>query len=144
MNEMNVDDLQLAPMKARVKAFVIDDILITVLIIFVFWEIFNNSVSPEELILQMNSLVYQVIFIKFLYHTFFVWYYGATLGKIFAKIKVIDNNTLNKVSLLNAAFRSSARVISEMFFYIGFFVGFFNDGKRTFHDILGRTIVVSA
>ena len=144
MNELNVDDLQLAPMKARVKAFVIDDILITVLIIFVFWEVFNNSVSPEELILQMNSLVYQVIFIKFLYHTFFVWYYGATLGKIFAKIKVIDNNTLNKVSLLNAAFRSSARVISEMFFYIGFFVGFFNDGKRTFHDILGRTIVVSA
>ena len=78
----------------------------TVLIIFVFWELFTkNNTSMEELLLIMNEFVYQIVFIKFVYHTFFIWYYGATLGKLFAKIKVIDNDNLGKVSFLNAAFR---------------------------------------
>ncbi len=141
----NSDELELASIQARIKAFVIDDILMTVLIIFVFWELFTkNNTTLEELLFIMNEFVYQIVFIKFVYHTFFIWYYGATLGKLFAKIKVIDNDNLGKVSFINAAFRSSARVVSEMLFYIGFILAFFNEGKRTFHDMLGRTVVVSA
>jgi uncharacterized RDD family membrane protein YckC len=30
-----------------------------------------------------------------------------------------------------------------MFFYAGFLIGFFNDGRKTFHDITGRTLVVN-
>jgi len=142
---MKDNELELASINSRIKAFIIDDILMTVLIIFVFWEIFtNNNVNMEDLLVIMNKFVYQIVFIKFLYHTFFVWYYGATLGKKFAKIHVIDNTTLGKVSFLNAAFRSLGRVISEMFFYIGFLIAYFNDGKRTFHDIFGRTVVVNS
>ncbi|NQY20896.1 MAG: RDD family protein [Campylobacteraceae bacterium] len=145
MKETNSNNLELASMKARIQAFVIDDVLITFLIVALFWEMFTDSnANIEEVMLVMNDFVYQVIFIKFIYHTFFVWYYGATLGKQFAKIKVIDNDTLGNITLLNAAFRSFARVISEMFFYIGFVLGFFNDGKRTFHDFMARSVVVNA
>ena len=134
----NSNELELASIQARIKAFVIDDILMTVLIIFVFWELFTkNNTSMEELLLIMNEFVYQIVFIKFVYRTFFIWYYGATLGKLFAKIKVIDNDNLGKVSFLNAAFRSSAVLY-------WFYNCFFNDGKRTFHDMLGRTVGVSA
>jgi uncharacterized RDD family membrane protein YckC len=31
-----------------------------------------------------------------------------------------------------------------MFFYIGFIFAFFNDGRQTFHDKIGRTLVVNA
>lgn len=142
---MNTTNLELASMKSRIKAFVIDDILITLLIVFVFWDLFaSENSNMEDVLLAMNNFVYQVIFIKFIYHTFFIWYYGATLGKLFVKIKVIDNDTLGKISLANAAFRSASRVLSEMIFYIGFLLGFFNDGKRTFHDFMAKSVVVNA
>ena len=85
-----------------------------------------------------------VIVLKFIYQWFFVWYYGATLGKMAVKVKVIDYNTFGRVSPFNALVRSLGRIISEQFFYVGFIVAFFNEGRQTFHDIIGKTLVVNA
>ena len=95
------------------------------------------------MILIKTDLVMPLIVLKVAYHTFFVWYFGATIGKIVAKIRVIDVNSWNKVSLFSSFLRSVGRIFSEMFFYIGFLIGFFNEGRRTFHDITGRTLVVN-
>lgn len=86
----------------------------------------------------------QVLVLKFLYQTFFIWYYGATVGKIVAKVRVIDYDNYSRVNLLQAALRSFARILSEMFFYIGFVFAFFNDGKQTFHDKISKTLVINA
>lgn len=143
--DIDVDNLELASLGARLKAFVIDDILITVLVIVLYWDTYSQVSNDMEAMLQvMNSTVMQVLFIKFIYQGFFVWYYGATIGKIIAKIRVIDYNTYGRVSLISAFFRSTFRIVSEMFFYVGFILAYFTDGRQTFHDKVSRTLVVNA
>ena len=146
MQNNDVNDLQLASMRSRALAFVIDDLLVTVIIMIIFWDnIMAVSENMDAMMYLMKAeLVVPLIFLKFIYQSFFIWYYGATVGKIVAKIRVIDANSWQKVSLFSAMLRSAGRIFSEMFFYIGFLIGFFNDGRKTFHDITGRTLVVNA
>lgn len=140
----NSNNLQLASMRLRAFAFVIDDLLVTVIVMIIFWgNIVGLSDDMEAMMLFIKTdLVMPLIVLKVVYHTFFVWYYGATIGKIIAKIRVIDGNTWGRVSLFSAFLRSFGRIFSEMFFYAGFLIGFFNEGKKTFHDIIGKTLVV--
>lgn len=142
---MKNDNLELASMPSRIKAFVIDDLLISLVFIIMFWESINSSEGElVNMLIVMNEHVMQVLFLKFIYQSFFIWYYGATIGKIIAKIKVIDYNSYERITLTSALIRSFTRIISEMFFYIGFAMGFFNDGRQTLHDKLGKTLVVNA
>lgn len=142
----NTDNLQLASLRSRAIAFVIDDLLVTAIIIIIFWEnIMAVSHDMNAMMFFMKTdLVMPLIFLKFVYQALFTWYYGATVGKIVAKIKVIDSNTWGRVSIFSAILRSIGRIFSEMFFYIGFLIGFFNDGRKTFHDLTGKTLVVNA
>lgn len=143
--ENNSNNLQLASMRSRAFAFVIDDLLVTVIIMIIFWEnIIALSDDMEAMMFLMKTdLVMPLIVLKVTYHTFFVWYYGATIGKIIAKIRVIDVNSWERVSLFSSFLRSIGRIFSEMFFYAGFLIGFFNEGRKTFHDITGKTLVVN-
>jgi len=142
----NTDDLQLASLRSRATAFIIDDLLVTAIILVIFWEnIMAVSHDINAMMFFMKTdLVMPLIFLKFVYQALFTWYYGATVGKIIAKIRVIDSNTWGRVSIFSAILRSIGRIFSEMFFYIGFLIGFFNDGKKTFHDLIGKTLVVNA
>ncbi len=140
----NNDNLELATIGSRIKAFVIDDILITLVFIMLYWEKFSATDDMMALLMIMNEGVYQVLLLKFIYQGLFVWYYGATLGKIFAKIRVIDYNHFGRVSLFSSLLRSFFRIISEMFFYIGFILAFFNDSKQTLQDRVAKTLVVNA
>jgi len=142
----NTDDLQLASLRSRATAFIIDDLLVTAIILVIFWEnIMAVSHDINAMMFFMKTdLVMPLIFLKFVYQALFTWYYGATVGKIVAKIRVIDSNTWGRVSIFSAILRSIGRIFSEMFFYIGFLIGFFNDGKKTFHDLIGKTLVVNA
>ena len=138
-------DLQLASMRSRAFAYVIDDLLVTIIIMAIYWD---NIVSVSHdmdamMYLMKTDLVMPLIILKVIYQTFFVWYYGATVGKIVAKIRVIDANHWGRVSIFSAFLRAVGRIFSEMFFYIGFLIGFFNEGRKTFHDITGRTLVVN-
>jgi len=127
-------------------AFVIDDLLVTFLILAIYWDsvVAASADMDAMMYLVKVELVTPLILLKFLYQAAFTWYYGATIGKIVAKIRVIDANHWGRVSVLSAVLRSVGRIFSEMFFYVGFIVGFFNDGRKTFHDITGRTLVVNA
>lgn len=142
----NTNDLQLASMRSRAFAYIIDDILLTLIVIVIYWDtIVSVSQDAEAMMYLMKTdLVMPLIFLKVTYHTFFVWYFGATVGKIVAKIRVIDANHWGRVSLFSSLLRGVGRIFSEMFFYVGFLIGFFNDGRKTFHDITGKTLVVNA
>jgi len=141
---METKNLELASMKSRMKAFVIDDLFITLIVIIIIWDKIsaaNGDIMGAMVI--VNEAFVQILILKFLYQTFFIWYYGATLGKFVAKIKVIDFDHFEKVSLTNAALRSFGRLISEALFYIGFLLAYYTDSKQTFHDKLGKTLVVN-
>jgi uncharacterized RDD family membrane protein YckC len=141
----DMNNLQLATISSRIKAFIIDDVLITLIVLIVFWDtIANNDSDLTTVLVLMNEFVLQVLALKFIYQTFFVWYYGATVGKIIAKVRVVDFNDLSRVNLIQSALRSFGRILSEMFFYIGFIFSFFNDGRQTFHDKISKTLVINA
>ncbi|CAM3468188.1 RDD family protein [Arcobacter aquimarinus] len=141
----NTNNLQLASMRSRAFAYVIDDLILTVIVMVIFWgKISAVSHDMEALMFLLKTdLVMPLITLKVLYHTFFVWYYGATIGKIVAKIRVIDAGHWGRVSIFSAFLRAVGRIFSEMFFYVGFLIGFFNEGRKTFHDITGKTLVVN-
>ena len=143
---MNINTLQLASMRSRAVAYMIDDFLVTIIVMIAFWQnIVTLSNDPDAMMeFIKNDLVLPLIILKIIYQTFFVWYYGATIGKIVAKIRVIDANELSRVSVFNSFLRAVGRIVSEMFFYIGFIIGFLNNGRKTFHDITGKTLVVNA
>lgn len=142
---MNNENLELASTRTRALAFVIDDFLITFIIIVMYW----NSISTAgndlvSILVVMNEYAWQILLLKFIYQSLFIWYYGATVGKIIMKIKVIDYDNFGRVSIFTSITRSILRLASEMFFYIGFIFAFFNDGKQTFHDKIAKTLVVNA
>lgn len=142
---MNNENLELASTRTRALAFVIDDFLITFIIIVMYW----NSISTAgndlvSILIVMNAYAWQILLLKFIYQSLFIWYYGATVGKIIMKIKVIDYDNFGRVSIFTSITRSILRIASEMFFYIGFIFAFFNDGKQTFHDKIAKTLVINA
>lgn len=144
-NNIDTDNLELASMRSRIKSFIIDDLLITLLVLIMFWDQVNGSNGDFlQIMLILNQAVWEVMLLKFVYQTFFIWYYGATIGKIVAKIRVIDYDNYGRVTLINAMVRSASRILSEIFFYIGFIVANFNDARQTFHDKFAKTLVVNA
>lgn len=142
---MDTQNLQLASTKSRLIAFVIDDLSITLVVFLLLWNKINLANGDlVSIMIIMNEAFFQIITLKFLYQTFFVWYYGATIGKIVTKIKVIDFDNFGKVSLVNSAVRAFGRIISESIFYIGFLIAFFTESRQTLHDKFGKTLVVNA
>ena len=145
IDDIEVDNLQLASMRSRVKAFIIDDLSITLIVMLILWDkITLANGDLVNIMIIMNEAFLQIIVLKFFYQTFFIWYYGATIGKIVAKIKVIDFNSYGRVSFVNAMIRSAGRVISEAIFYIGFLFAYYTDSRQTLHDKFGKTLVVDA
>ena len=142
---IDVENLSLATTRTRTKAFIIDDLSITFIVMLLLWDpIMATNGDLMAIMIIMNQAFLQILVLKFLYQTFFVWYYGATLGKLIAKIKVIDFDHFGKVSLRNSALRSLGRILSESLFYLGFIFAFYTQSRQTFHDKLGKTLVVNA
>ncbi|HFU77118.1 MAG TPA: RDD family protein [Epsilonproteobacteria bacterium] len=148
--------LPLASMKKRISSFVIDDIVVALLLLAIFYnqlmaiashlpsvitpesiEVFKNEMNQ----FSVNNLLL-IIALKVLYHTFFVWQNGMTLGKYFMKIKVIELEANAKPTLFKAFFRAVVRVGSEVLFYLGFLMAFFSPLNQTLHDKLSGCVVV--
>jgi uncharacterized RDD family membrane protein YckC len=141
---MNIENLELASYNSRILAFIIDDFLVSFIIVIIYWDIIATSGTDFKSInATMAQLLYPIFLLKFSYQTFFVWYYGATIGKIVAK-KVIDYNNFERVSLFSASMRAIFRIVSEIFLYIGFIFAFFIQSRQTFHDKIANTLVINA
>lgn len=138
------ENITLAPLKKRALAYLIDEILVSLLFIFIYIDQIPENATTEETITIINSLVFYVMLLKVVYQTFFVWMYGATLGRIAMKIKVISLGDLENPSLFFALSRASFRIISESLFYLGFLWAVLNPKRETWHDKVSNTLVVNA
>lgn len=143
--------LSIASTQKRITSFVIDDIVISVFFILIFYNQFsevlsNMTVVDQDALESVNAFIAQnimVIFtIKVIYHTVLIWQNGMTLGKYLMKIKVIDLETGNTPSFQKAFLRASIRIPSEVLFYLGFLMAFFVPLKQTLHDKLSNCVVV--
>jgi uncharacterized RDD family membrane protein YckC len=143
-NKLYRENITLAPIKKRSLAFFIDETLLSFLVIIALWDSFKVAVTLEDMIILTNQFVLEYMAMKIIYQAFFVMQYGATLGKLAVKIKVIEINTLNYPSVISSLNRAIFRVISEMLFYLGFLWGMMDKSRQSWHDKTARTLVVNA
>ena len=138
------ENLTLATIRKRSLAFVIDELLLSLLLIIALWDTFTNAQTMEEIIAVTNSFVLEYMFLKIVYQAFFTMQYGASVGKLLLNIKVIELKTLSNPNVLESLNRAIFRVVSEMFFYLGFLWGMLQPSRQTLHDKTARTLVVNA
>ena len=142
-NILDREEITLADIKKRSLAFFIDEMLLSFLLIVALWDSFTKAVTMEDMINLTNSFVLEYMFMKIVYQAFFVMQYGATIGKIIMKIRVIEIRTLTNPSVISSLNRAIFRLISEMFFYLGFLWGTFDKARQTWHDKTAKTLVVN-
>lgn len=143
-NILHREGMVLANTKKRAMAFVIDELLLSFLLVFALWDSFAAAQTMEEMINITNVFVLEYMAMKIFYQAFFTMKYGGSIGKIVMKIRVIEIRTLQFPSVISSLNRGIFRVVSEMFFYLGFLWGMFDPSRQTWHDKTARTLVVDA
>lgn len=142
-NILHRENITLADIKKRSMAFFIDEMLLSFLLIVSLWDSFSNATTMEEMINLTNSFVLEYMFMKIAYQAFFVMQYGATIGKIIMRIRVMEIRTLSNPSVVSSLNRAIFRVISEMFFYLGYLWGMLDPSRQTWHDKTAKTLVIN-
>ena len=143
-NALHREGMTLASIKKRSMAFFIDEMLLSFILLIALWDKFTQSMNLEETINLTNTFVLEYMMMKVIYQAFFVMHYGATLGKLTMKIKVIELKTLGNPNVLSALNRAIFRVISELVFYLGFLWGILDPSRQSWHDKTAKTLVVDA
>ncbi len=138
------EGLTLADTKKRATAFFIDEMLLSFLLVFALWDSFATAQTMEELILVSNTFALEYMGMKIFYQAFFTMKYGASIGKLIMKIRVIEIKTLNNPNVLSSLNRAIFRIVSEMFLYLGFLWGMLDPSKQTWHDKIAKTLVINA
>ncbi|WP_341791978.1 RDD family protein [Rickettsia endosymbiont of Gonocerus acuteangulatus] len=95
---------------------------------------FNKYILFNISILLINLTVIGSYFIGF-------WYYkGATIGKIFMRMRIVDANDFNRPTLKQLI----KRFLGYMTFPIGIFFILFSSQKQALHDKIAGTVVIKA
>lgn len=142
LDRLDRENIKLASFDKRLFAYFVDEIIIAIVFSITYWNIV--SIDTQDFLValsQIKNFLIQIVCIKVLYHTIFIWYYGATLGKIWAKIICIDTIMLSKPNLTQSFLRAVMKVVGEALFYIGFIWFFENRERQTWQDKIARTVV---
>jgi uncharacterized RDD family membrane protein YckC len=134
----------LAPNSKRVWSFTIDSILMNLVYILIVYDQIALLKTPEEIIFFAKETSWILALINILYHTFFTWQNGKTLGKHIMKIKVVTIEEGELLSLPMSLLRALVRVVDEALLYIGFLPAFFSPTRQTLHDRVSRSVIVNA
>ena len=144
LDRIESEGLSIASISKRSYAFLVDDLIVSFLLFVAFYNSFANAKSMEEILVITNNLFLYIVFLKVVYHTFFVWQYGATMGKMLFNMKVVDQESFQKLSFSKSLTRAFVRFFSEALFYLGFLWGVLNPTKQTWHDKACGSIVIDA
>jgi len=134
----------LAPNSKRVWSFTIDSFLMNMVYLMIVYDQVMILKTPEEIVYFARETSWILALINLLYHTFFTWQSGKTLGKHIMKIKVVSIGEGALLSLPMSFLRALMRVVDEAFLYIGFLPAFFSPTRQTLHDRVSRSVIVNA
>ena len=140
MSEEQTDTLVAASFFERIVAFIIDIFFLNlVLFVLGFFAIKINFITSEN---GLKIYTYFVYIATFLYFTIFNKF-GKTLGKFLVGIEVINKDEENSLTFKQSFLRSIGYIFDILTLTGGILLGLFNKKKRTLHDFMGSSIVIS-
>ncbi len=96
---------------------------------------------------DFNFFTYITIYIFYGVIVILSWYYfnGATIGKKILRLKIVDFESKEDLSFKQFFIRYLTYIIYfvPLLFLISFLMSYFREDKRTLHDILSSTQVIS-
>ncbi|QFR49870.1 RDD family protein [Sulfurimonas lithotrophica] len=137
------EEMSLASTSKRATAFLIDELLLSFVLVLALWDSFAAAKDTQEMIELTNTFLMEFLAIKIIYQAFFVMQYGASIGKLVMKIRVIEIKTLQNPNVLSALNRAIFRVVSELLFYLGYLWAIFDPARQAWHDKTAKTLVVN-
>ncbi|WP_062104936.1 RDD family protein [Bacillus niameyensis] len=142
---------QLAGLGSRAVAYIIDNLIMTFINMFlIIIAVLLFVASPElEAMLEANSYIIAILLIGLFlinWGYFFVlefYWGGKTIGKKIMGIRVIQENG-HSITLLSSLIRNLLRIIDQLPAYnlLGIIMIYFNSKKKRVGDLLAGTIVV--
>lgn len=144
LDRLDREGLKIASFGKRVIAYIIDDIILSLVISIAFVLINQdaNLSDPVELINLLSAAYVPILLLYIIYHTLFTYLYGASLGKMLCKIAVVDESLLDKPNLIQSLVRAIFRQLSYMAFFLGFAWALGNDLRKTWEDYIAKTLVI--
>jgi len=139
------EGLEKAAISKRALALFIDSILLVILALMVNYELFTSltpTSTEEEILLIQTEILKIYLPMAFAYQWLFVALYGATLGKMVMKIRIIDLSTGDTPSTMVSLNRSLVRIISEVVMNLGFLWAILDPNRQGWHDKSARTLVI--
>ncbi|MBD3800026.1 MAG: RDD family protein [Campylobacterales bacterium] len=137
-------ELHLASIPKRAVAFLIDELLLSLLFTIMLWGPISKAEDMETFLFVTNAYALEYLGMKVFYQTLFVALYGATLGKMAMRIRVVAVEDGGLPGWLPAFNRAIFRILSEIIFYLGFIWAMFDPNNQAWHDRTARTVVVDA
>ena len=130
----------LASLPSRFKAFLTDTFLITTPILYIVIYLIMGSGAQFA---ENRSLGWGIIFIFHVTIILIFWLKnGQTPGLKAYDIKLVDNTTKQRVSVVQVIIRYATTLFAVISIFL-LFVPFFNKDKKTFQDILSNTVIIN-
>jgi uncharacterized RDD family membrane protein YckC len=143
--KLNSGGLEYAGVGTRFGAIILDGILLWLVgtgIQFAIGAIISKGPNDTPNLALQFVLMGAQIFLAVVYETAMIGRYGATLGKMACKIKVVTADG-GQVSYLRALGRHFAKYISQIICLFGYIMALFDkEERRTLHDRICNTRVV--
>ncbi|MCI7485789.1 MAG: RDD family protein [Helicobacter sp.] len=146
-NLLEREDLHLASLGARSLAYCFDFFLVFFVFLFLFWDSFvafgalGDSVSAARGF--ATSFLLEYLACNLIYEVLFTMLYGATLGKIVLKIRIISIDYVDNPGFKSALLRAVLKYLGSNFFYVTYIMAFGDKYKRSLHDRISKTLVIS-
>ncbi|WP_394909472.1 RDD family protein [uncultured Helicobacter sp.] len=141
------EGLTLASIQTRILAYVLDVCIISVAVSFLFWEELlavqiklDSGNVPKDMMIELLLWVFAFCMV---YEMVFSMLYGATLGKVVMKIRIISIDFADKPSFLQSFVRALLKYIGSNIFYLSYLPAFDDEFRRALHDKIPKTLVIS-
>ncbi|CBG40002.1 RDD family protein [Helicobacter mustelae] len=136
------EGIEIAPFSKRFFAFLIDEMLISLIFSIALISKIQGKDSLT-IINVLSSYALLLLLLRIIYYGVFTYFYGASIGKILLKIKIVQVEDLEIPNLKTTIMRCVCKEIGQMFLYITYLFAL-GDGTlvRTLHDLLADTIVI--
>lgn len=136
----------LAGIRSRMAAFIIDWTIIFLLSLFVFIAGLRQvnmdySYDPGTLFSILLKVYFLLLFFASTYFLFLTGYCGKTIGKLIMGIEVVGKDG-SRVGFYESSKRWLVSILSIPPLFLGFLPALFNDERQCFHDKVANTVVV--